>query len=70
MPLREIWLDYKPERDAEVLRSLEGLEQINGMPAQGVLERAKEVEVNPLTVNPDRRQLISRPTTTGFPNPV
>jgi hypothetical protein len=37
MPLKEIWLDYQPERDAEVLRSLKGLNQINGMPARGVL---------------------------------
>lgn len=33
MPLQQLWLDYQPERDAEVLRSLAGLEQINGKPA-------------------------------------
>ena len=33
MPLKQLWLDYQPERDAEVLRSLTGLEQINEMPA-------------------------------------
>jgi hypothetical protein len=33
MPLKQLWLDYQPERDAEVLCSLKGLEQINDMPA-------------------------------------
>jgi Protein kinase domain len=33
MPLKQLWLDYQPERDAELLRSLKGLERINGMPA-------------------------------------
>jgi hypothetical protein len=33
MPLKQLWLDYQPERDAEVLRSLKGLEQINDLPA-------------------------------------
>jgi len=34
MPLKQLWLDYQPERDAEVLRSLKGLEQINDLPAR------------------------------------
>jgi serine/threonine protein kinase len=33
LPLKQLWLDYQPERDAEVLRSLTGLEQINDKPA-------------------------------------
>jgi eukaryotic-like serine/threonine-protein kinase len=33
MPLKQLSLDYQPERDAEVLRSLKGLEQINDMSA-------------------------------------
>jgi serine/threonine protein kinase len=33
LPLKQLWIDYQPERDAEVLRSLTGLEQINDMPA-------------------------------------
>jgi eukaryotic-like serine/threonine-protein kinase len=33
MPLKRLWLDYQPERDAEALRSLKGLVQINGEPA-------------------------------------
>src|SRR5947208_16761782 len=38
MALREIWLDYQTERDAEVLRSLKSLEQINGTPAGAFLK--------------------------------
>jgi hypothetical protein len=33
LPLKQLWLDYQPERDAEVLRSLKGLGQINDMRA-------------------------------------
>ena len=33
MPLQQLCLDFRPERDTEVLRSLTGLEQINEMPA-------------------------------------
>jgi hypothetical protein len=33
MPLRRLVLDYRAGRDAEVLHSLKGLEQINGVPA-------------------------------------
>jgi hypothetical protein len=33
MPLQQLWLDYRPERDAEVLPSLKGLERINSKPA-------------------------------------
>jgi hypothetical protein len=34
MPLTEIELAFKPERDAEILRSIKTLETINGKPAQ------------------------------------
>ena len=33
MPRKQLGLDFRAERDAEVLRSLTGLEQINEMPA-------------------------------------
>jgi hypothetical protein len=33
LPLKQLCLDFRPERDAAVLRSLTGLEQINEMPA-------------------------------------
>jgi hypothetical protein len=33
LPLKQLGLDFRPERDAEVLRSLTGLERINGKPA-------------------------------------
>jgi hypothetical protein len=33
LPLKQLWIDYQPERDAEVLRSLNRLEQINDLPA-------------------------------------
>jgi len=33
MPLKSLHLDFKPERDAEILRSIKTLEQINGKPA-------------------------------------
>ena len=33
LPLKQLGLDFRAERDAEVLRSLTGLEQINEMPA-------------------------------------
>jgi hypothetical protein len=33
MPLKEIVCDFQPERDAKILRSLTGLEKINGKPA-------------------------------------
>jgi hypothetical protein len=33
MPLQQLWLDFRAERDAEVLRSLTDLEQINELPA-------------------------------------
>ena len=33
MPLKQLWLAYQPERDAEVLRSLKGLERINALTA-------------------------------------
>ena len=33
MPLKTVHCDFKPERDAETLRSIKTLEQINGKPA-------------------------------------
>jgi hypothetical protein len=33
MPLKEIGCDFQPGRDAKILRSLTGLEKINGKPA-------------------------------------
>jgi len=41
MPLKELWCDFQPERDAEILRSIKTLETINGKPAA---EFWKEVE--------------------------
>jgi hypothetical protein len=41
MPLKQLWLAYQPERDAEVLRSLKGLEQSTDLPA-GELWKAHE----------------------------
>jgi hypothetical protein len=33
MPLKQLLCDFKPERDAEILRSIKTLEKINGKPA-------------------------------------
>jgi hypothetical protein len=33
LPLTTLWIDYHPERDADVLRSIKTLETINGKPA-------------------------------------
>jgi hypothetical protein len=33
MPLKELWCDFKPARDAEILRAIKTLEKINGKPA-------------------------------------
>jgi Leucine-rich repeat (LRR) protein len=33
MPLRELWCDFRPERDAEILRAIKTLEKINDKPA-------------------------------------
>jgi serine/threonine protein kinase len=41
MPLKALWCDFKPERDAEVVHSLETLEKINDKPAK---EFWKEVD--------------------------
>jgi len=41
MPLKDLRCDFKPERDAGVLRSIKTLETINGKPAQ---EFWKEVD--------------------------
>jgi hypothetical protein len=34
MPLQELACDFKPERDAKLLRSIKTLEKINGKPAK------------------------------------
>jgi len=34
MPLKELYCDFKPKRDAEILRSIKTLEMINGKPAK------------------------------------
>jgi hypothetical protein len=41
MPLRQLGLDFRPERDTEELRSLKGLQQINDQPA-GEFWKAQE----------------------------
>lgn len=41
MPLNEVSLDFKPERDTDILRSIKTLETINDKP---VAEFWKEVE--------------------------
>jgi len=41
MPVKELWCDFKAERDTEILRSLKTLEKINDKPAQ---EFWKEVD--------------------------
>jgi serine/threonine protein kinase/Leucine-rich repeat (LRR) protein len=38
MPLKKVWCDFKPERDAEILRSIKTLETINDKPAKEVLK--------------------------------
>jgi len=38
MPLKELKCDFKPERDAKILRSIKTLETINGKPAKDVLK--------------------------------
>jgi hypothetical protein len=40
MPLKDLHCDFKPERDAEILRSIKTLEKINGKPAGGLLAEA------------------------------
>ena len=44
MPLKTLWCDFKPERDAEILRSIRTLESINGKEA---LAFWKEVDARP-----------------------
>jgi hypothetical protein len=41
MPLEDIHFDFKPERDAEILRSIKTLKTINGKPASEVLKTAE-----------------------------
>jgi internalin A len=36
--LKQLWLDYQPQRDAEALRAIKGLVQINGKPAGEILK--------------------------------
>jgi hypothetical protein len=38
LPLKQLWCDFKPERDSVVLRSIKTLEMINGKSAKDVLE--------------------------------
>ena len=38
MPLKNLWCDFKPERDAAILRSIKTLEKINDKPAAEVLK--------------------------------
>jgi hypothetical protein len=45
MPLKVLWCDFKPERDAAILRSIPTLEQINGKAAK---EFWKEVDAKKL----------------------
>jgi hypothetical protein len=38
MPLKELWGDFRPERDAEILRSIKTLEKINDKPVAEFLK--------------------------------
>jgi hypothetical protein len=38
MPLKKLWCDFQPERDAEILRAIKTLEKINGKPASEFLK--------------------------------
>jgi serine/threonine protein kinase/Leucine-rich repeat (LRR) protein len=38
VPLKKLWCDFKPDRDAEILRSIKTLETINDKPAKAVLK--------------------------------
>ena len=49
MPLKEVLCDFKPERDAEILRSIKTLEKINNKPAA---EFWKEVDEKKLDEKP------------------
>jgi hypothetical protein len=40
MPLKDLYCDFRPERDAEILRSIKTLEKINGKPATEILKPA------------------------------
>jgi hypothetical protein len=46
MPLKRLWCDFKPERDARILRPIKTLETINGKPAKefwkGVEEKKRK----------------------------
>jgi hypothetical protein len=49
MPLTELACDFMPERDAQLLRSIQTLEKINGKPAK---EFWKEVDAQPSRTKP------------------
>jgi hypothetical protein len=38
IPLKQLWCDFNPERDAELLRSIKTLVTLNGKPANEVLK--------------------------------
>ena len=42
MPLKELILDFKPERDTELLRSIKSLEKINLKPAADFWKEVEE----------------------------
>ena len=54
MPLKTLTCDFKPERDAEILRSIKTLESIHGLP---VKEFLKEVDAK----KPGKKQRETRP---------
>ena len=58
MPLKEIWCDFKPERDAEILRSIKTLEKINGKPAA---EFWKDVEAQQTAFDAWLKQVAALP---------
>jgi hypothetical protein len=49
MPLKDLYCDFKPERDAEMLRSIKTLMKINGKPA---MEFWNEVDAKMLDKKP------------------
>jgi Tol biopolymer transport system component/serine/threonine protein kinase len=51
MPLKSLVCTFKPERDAEILRSVETLEKINGKPAKELLGTAQDVKEELLIVS-------------------
>lgn len=49
MPLKELWCNFNPERDADILRAIKTLELINSKPAK---EFWKEVDAMKLQKKP------------------